>query len=132
MLTVLFFQFGCFYILPLSDHYGSDCQESEVTQSCLTLWLYGLLACSLFHPWDFLGKYTGVGCHFLLQGIFPTQRVSLDLLHCRLTLYHLSHQATKTMLNKNKESRHSCFFPHFRRETFSFSSLNMMLVMGFS
>ena len=27
--------------------------------------------CSLpgsFCPWDFLGKYTGVGCHFLLQG----------------------------------------------------------------
>ena len=24
-------------------------------------------------PWDFPGKGTGVGCHFLLQGIFPTQ-----------------------------------------------------------
>ena len=24
-------------------------------------------------PWDFLGKNIGVGCHFLLQGIFPTQ-----------------------------------------------------------
>ena len=24
-------------------------------------------------PWDFLGRNTGVGCHFLLQGIFPTQ-----------------------------------------------------------
>ena len=24
-------------------------------------------------PWDFPGKNTGVGCHFLLQGIFPTQ-----------------------------------------------------------
>ena len=22
----------------------------------------------LLHPWDFLGKITGVGCHFLLQG----------------------------------------------------------------
>ena len=28
---------------------------------------------SLFYTWDFLGKNTGVGCHFLLQGIFPTQ-----------------------------------------------------------
>ena len=27
----------------------------------------------LLCPWDFLGKNTGVGCHFLLQGIFPTQ-----------------------------------------------------------
>src|SRR5574337_44455 len=25
-------------------------------------------------PWDFSGKNTGVGCHFLFQGIFPTQR----------------------------------------------------------
>ena len=25
-----------------------------------------------FSPWDFLGKNTGVFCHFLLQGIFPT------------------------------------------------------------
>ena len=23
------------------------------------------------YPWDFPGKNTGVGCHFLLQGIFP-------------------------------------------------------------
>ena len=25
----------------------------------------------LLFPWDFLGKNTGSGCHFLLQGIFP-------------------------------------------------------------
>ena len=24
-------------------------------------------------PWDFPGKSTGAGCHFLLQGIFPAQ-----------------------------------------------------------
>ena len=27
----------------------------------------------LLHLWDFPGKNTGVGCHFLLQGIFLTQ-----------------------------------------------------------
>jgi len=26
----------------------------------------------LLCPWDFPGKNTGVGCHCLLQGIFPT------------------------------------------------------------
>ena len=31
-------------------------------------------------PWDFLSENTGVGCHFLLQGIFPTQGVNLRLL----------------------------------------------------
>ena len=35
----------------------------------------------LLCPWDSPGKKTGVGCHFLLQGIFPTQRSDLCLLH---------------------------------------------------
>ena len=35
----------------------------------------------LLYPWDSPGKNTGVGCHFLLQGIFPTQRSNLSLLH---------------------------------------------------
>ena len=42
-------------------------------------------------PWDFPGKNSGVGCHFLLQGIFPTQGLNQGLLHCRQMLYHLSH-----------------------------------------
>ena len=40
-----------------------------------TLWT---VAC--FCPWDSAGKNTGVGCHFLLQGIFPTQRSNPHLL----------------------------------------------------
>ena len=43
-------------------------------------------------PWDFPGKSTGVSCHFLLQRIFPTQVSNLGLLHCRQTLYQLSHR----------------------------------------
>ena len=42
----------------------------------------------------FPGKNTGMGCHFLLQGIFPTQGLNphlLCLLHCRWILYCLSH-----------------------------------------
>ena len=31
------------------------------------------IAPRLLCPWDSPGKKTGVGCHFLLQGIFPTQ-----------------------------------------------------------
>ena len=37
-------------------------------------------------------KNTGVGCHFLLQGIVPIQGSNLGLPHCWQTLYHLSHQ----------------------------------------
>ena len=36
--------------------------------------------------WDSPGKNTGVGCHFLLQGIFPTQGSNPGLLHCRQML----------------------------------------------
>ena len=46
----------------------------------------------LLHPWDFPGKNTGVGCHSLLQGIFPTQGSNPGLLHCRWLLYRVSHQ----------------------------------------
>jgi len=35
-----------------------------------------------------------MGCHFLLQGIFPTQESNPGLLHCRQTPYHLSHQGS--------------------------------------
>ena len=46
----------------------------------------------LLRPRDFPGKSTGVGFHFLLQGIFPTQGSKPDLPHCRQMLYRLSHQ----------------------------------------
>ena len=35
----------------------------------------------LLCSWVFPGKNTGVGCHFLFQGIFPTQRSNLCLPH---------------------------------------------------
>ena len=50
----------------------------------------------LLCPWDSPGKNTGVGCHFLLQGIFPIQGLNPNLLcplHCRWILcpLRLSH-----------------------------------------
>ena len=42
-----------------------------VTKSCLTLRPQGLQPSRLLCPWDFPGKNAGVGCHFLLYGIFP-------------------------------------------------------------
>ena len=46
----------------------STLQFSSITQSCLTL--CNSMDCS---PWNFPSENTGVGCHFLLLGIFPTQ-----------------------------------------------------------
>ena len=43
-------------------------------------------------------------CHFLLQGILPTQESNPGFPHCRQTLYHLSHQGSHTQKNYTKKS----------------------------
>ena len=43
---------------------------------------------------DSPGKNTGVVCHALLQGIFPTQGSNPSLLLCSQILCHLSHQGS--------------------------------------
>ena len=53
----------------------------------------------LLRPWDFPGKSTRVGCHFLLQGIFLTQDSHLDLLQCRQLLYRLSSEGSPGGIN---------------------------------
>ena len=53
--------------------------------------------CTIAIKWDSPGKDTGLGCHFLLQGIFPTHGLYLSLLcllHSRQILYLLSHQGS--------------------------------------
>ena len=55
---------------------------------------YGLEPTRFLCSWDSLGKIIGVGCHALLQGIFPTQGWNPSLLcplHCWRILYPLSH-----------------------------------------
>ena len=48
----------------------------------------GLQPTRLLCPLNSPGKNPGVGCHFLLQGIFPTQESYLHLLLVRQILYH--------------------------------------------
>ena len=43
---------------------------------------------------DSPGKSTGVGCHFLPQGIFPTEGSNRSLLNCRKILYRLSYEGS--------------------------------------
>ena len=54
----------------------------------------------LLCQWDFPGKYTEVGCYFLLQKIFLAQGWNSGLWHCRQILYHLSHQGIILLFNK--------------------------------
>ena len=62
--------------------------ESEVAQLCPIL--CHSMDCSpprlLCPRGNSSGKNTGVGCYFLLQGIFPTQEWNTGLPHCRQTL----------------------------------------------
>ena len=70
-----------------------------VTQSCPAL--YNAMHCN---PPGFSvhgnspGNSTGVDCHVLLQGIFPTQGSNPDLPHRRQTVYRLSHQGSPRLL----------------------------------
>ena len=73
------------YIMEKMNKFkGLDLVKEIIAQSCPTL--CSPMDCSLQHPWDFPSKNTEMGCHFLLQGIFLTQRSNPDLPHCRQTL----------------------------------------------
>ena len=56
-----------------------------VAKLFLTLATPWTVACQapIFSSRIFLGKNTGVGCHFHLQEIFPTHGSNLSLLHCK-------------------------------------------------
>ena len=49
---------------------------------------HGLQTSRLLCPSNSLGKSTGLGCHALLQSIFPTQGSNPGLLHCRQIFLH--------------------------------------------
>ena len=65
---------------PIGLNQGA-CMHAKSLQLCMTLWPYGLYPAKLLCPWDSPGKPTGVCCHALLRGIFPTQGSNLRLLH---------------------------------------------------
>ena len=75
--------------------------------SCLTL--CSPIDCSLprlLCPWSFPGKNTGAGRHFLLQGVFLTQRSNLCLpilLHWRVDSLPLHHLGSSCYFEKFTE-----------------------------
>ena len=68
------------------------CKVASVVSSSLQP--YVLQPARLLCPWDSPGKNTGVGCHFLLQGLILTEGSNQGLLHCRKIFYCLSHRET--------------------------------------
>ena len=56
-----------------------------------SLWPHGRYPSRLLCPWDSPRKNSGVGCLSLLQGIFLTQGLNLDLLcllHWQVDVYY--------------------------------------------
>ena len=80
-------------LLPESRQFDSVLRamlRSNVSGSLRPYGLYLLQSTRLLCPWDFPSRNTGVGCHFLLHGIFPIQgwnQCLLCLLHLRWILY---------------------------------------------
>ena len=92
---VIFYWIHCLHLqvkLRTESIHWICCCYCLVTKSCLTLfWPHGdgLKLSKLLCPWDFLGKNSGMSCHFLLQGIFPPQGLNL---HSRQILSHWTNQ----------------------------------------
>ena len=74
--------------------------KSSVSRSVMSdSWRpHGLEPARLLCPWNSPGKDNRVGCHSLLQGIFPTQGSNPSLLHCRRILHQLSHKGNSRIL----------------------------------
>ena len=76
-----------------------------------SLWPHGLQPSCLLCPWNSPGKNIGVGCHFLLQGIFPTKGSNsclLHLLHWQVDDLPLSHQGNHRYRHGTQEWPTKC------------------------
>ena len=76
-----------------------------VAKSCPTLGTPWTVACQAPLPMDSPGKNTRVGCHFLLQRIFLTQRSNLGLLHCKQILHQLNYKGSPREYRHNRNPR---------------------------
>ena len=67
----------------------STCMPFRYLGQSLKVPLY--VESTLFCPWDFPGKNSAVGCHFLLPGILSTPRLKPHLQHWKADSLPLSH-----------------------------------------
>ena len=85
-------------------------------------------------PWDSPGKNTGVGCHFLLQGIFPTQGLDPGIEPTspawQVDSLSLSHLGSLCWTEVTKAGIFVSFLILGKR--LCLSPLSKMLAMGFS
>ena len=89
------------------------CCYCLVAKSCLTLCNLWTVAYQASLSMGFLNKNTGVGCHFLLQGIFLTPGLSPHLLHWQADSLSLSDQGNpfkRIQIPKIISQRYFMFF----------------------
>ena len=112
-------------------------QRSCPTASCLStppgacmlslvrlLWPRGLQPARLLCPWDFPGKNTGVGCHFLLQGLSsrPRDQTCIFWISCIAGRFFTTRTTGESKLRRAQSyqdwaTSHSLFtFMHWRRK----------------
>ena len=98
---------------PAPDHPASSSVPIDITVQCIpacAVYLVVQSSLTLCNPMDYSppgssvhedspGKNTGVGCHVLLQGMFPTKGPNPGLPHCRQILYWLSHRGSPLYIN---------------------------------
>ena len=75
-----------YYVIQKGDCYFSRLVMSD---SFATPWT--IQPTRLLCPWDFPNKNIGMGCHFLLHGLFLTQELNPHLLHWQVGSSPLSH-----------------------------------------
>ena len=96
------------------------CMCVLVTQSCPTLW--DTMDCSppaSFVHEDSPGKNTRVGCHALLQRIFPTQGSNPGLPHCKQILHSLSQLNQDLPIHTHLNLQNTILsdqYPHFNSD----------------
>ena len=85
------------YLLSKSFYFGLV-NKYHFADSKIDLCLTEMLQPGFSVHGDSPGKNTGVGCHALHQGIFPTQGSNSGLLQYKWILYHRSHQGSPRIL----------------------------------
>ena len=123
-MTILYFldcRIKKYLIIHYTGRWALSYTDVLVTQQCLTLQSHELQPARLHCPWNSPDKNTGVGCHFLLQGIFATHEPNLGLLHFKQILYGLSHLGSPKLWWRNinryntKEKQLRNIFQNFRK-----------------
>ena len=115
----------------------SKCVHTEWMRACSVAsdswWPHGLWPARVLSPWSFPGKNTGVGCHFLLQGIFPTQGTNPYLLHLLHWHSESKYQAENTLSVKKNSKLKPSVFPTggHRVSGFPFVWLTPVSTVGF-